>query len=84
MFLFAVAERSARASSSRREAPHSRRSEVLRHGPSTPALHALEAIYERLEITRADRLLRRAGARLSYAGAVSKSSLSTHRRFLSA
>ncbi|MGY4325858.1 NhaA family Na+:H+ antiporter [Bradyrhizobium sp. LB7.2] len=40
--------------------------EVLRHGPSTPALHALEAIYDRLE-SPADRLLRHAGARSSYA-----------------
>src|SRR5262252_1629652 len=37
--------------------------EVLRHGPSTPALHALDAIYDRLE-SPADRLLRHAGARL--------------------
>lgn len=40
--------------------------EVLRHGPSIPVLHALDAIYERLE-SPADRLLRRAGARSSYA-----------------
>lgn len=40
--------------------------EVLRHGPSTPALHALDAIFERLE-SPADRLLRHAGARSSYA-----------------
>ncbi|MHC4042926.1 Na+/H+ antiporter NhaA [Bradyrhizobium sp. 23AC] len=40
--------------------------EVLRHGPSTSALHALDAIYERLE-SPADRLLRYAGARSSYA-----------------
>jgi NhaA family Na+:H+ antiporter len=40
--------------------------EVLRHGPSTPALHALDAIYDRLE-SPADRLLRHAGARSSYA-----------------
>jgi NhaA family Na+:H+ antiporter len=39
--------------------------EVLRHGPSTPALHALDAIYDRLE-SPADRLLRHAGARSSY------------------
>lgn len=39
--------------------------EVLRHGPSVPALHALDAIYDRLE-SPADRLLRRAGARSSY------------------
>jgi NhaA family Na+:H+ antiporter len=35
--------------------------EVLRHGPSTPALHALDAIYDRLE-SPTDRLLRHAGA----------------------
>jgi Na+:H+ antiporter, NhaA family len=40
--------------------------EVLRPGPSTPALHALDAIYDRLE-SPADRLLRHAGARSSYA-----------------
>ena len=40
--------------------------EVLRHGPSTPALHALDAIYDRLK-SPADRLLRHAGARSSYA-----------------
>lgn len=40
--------------------------EVLRHGPSTPALHALDAIYDKLE-SPADRLLRHAGARSSYA-----------------
>ncbi|WP_271568786.1 hypothetical protein [Bradyrhizobium sp. CCBAU 11386] len=40
--------------------------EVLRHGPSTPALHALDAIFDRLE-SPADRLLRHAGARSSYA-----------------
>jgi NhaA family Na+:H+ antiporter len=39
--------------------------EVLRHGPSTPALHALDAIHERIE-SPADRLLRHAGARSSY------------------
>jgi NhaA family Na+:H+ antiporter len=39
--------------------------EVLRHGPSTPALQALDAIYDRLE-SPADRLLRHAGARSSY------------------
>ncbi|QOG19193.1 Na+/H+ antiporter NhaA [Bradyrhizobium sp. SEMIA] len=43
-----------------------REGEVLRNGPSTSALHALEAIYERLE-SPADRLLRHAGARSSYA-----------------
>ncbi|MDQ8727627.1 Na+/H+ antiporter NhaA [Bradyrhizobium sp. LHD-71] len=40
--------------------------EVLRHGPSTPALQALDAIHDRLE-SPADRLLRHAGARSSYA-----------------
>lgn len=40
--------------------------EVLRHGPSAPALHALDAIFDRLE-SPADRLLRHAGARSSYA-----------------
>ncbi|HEY0281980.1 MAG TPA: Na+/H+ antiporter NhaA, partial [Rhizomicrobium sp.] len=45
------------------EAQHS--GEVLRHGPSIPALRALEAIYDRLE-SPADRLLRHAGARSSY------------------
>jgi Na+:H+ antiporter, NhaA family len=39
--------------------------EVLRHGPSLPALRALDAIHDRLE-SPADRLLRRAGARSSY------------------
>jgi NhaA family Na+:H+ antiporter len=39
--------------------------EVLRHGPSTPALRALDAIHNRLE-SPADRLLRHAGARSSY------------------
>ncbi len=39
--------------------------EVLRHGPSAPALHSLDAIYDRLE-SPADRLLRHAGARSSY------------------
>jgi Na+:H+ antiporter, NhaA family len=47
-------------------AAEARRSgEVLRHGPSLPALQALEAINDRLE-SPADRLLRRAGARSSY------------------
>jgi NhaA family Na+:H+ antiporter len=45
------------------EAQHSR--EVLRHGPSMPALRALDAIHDRLE-SPADRLLRHAGARSSY------------------
>jgi NhaA family Na+:H+ antiporter len=39
--------------------------EVLRHGPSVPAMRALEAIQDRLE-SPADRLLRHAGARSSY------------------
>ena len=39
--------------------------EVLLHGPSTPALRAVDAIHDRLE-SPADRLLRRAGARSSY------------------
>jgi NhaA family Na+:H+ antiporter len=39
--------------------------EVLRHGPSLPALRALDAIHDRLEAP-ADRLLRHAGARSSY------------------
>jgi len=39
--------------------------EVLRHGPSVPALRALETIYDRLE-SPADRLLRHAGLRSSY------------------
>jgi Na+:H+ antiporter, NhaA family len=39
--------------------------EVLRHGPSAPALRALDAIHDRLE-SPADRLLRHAGARSSY------------------
>lgn len=39
--------------------------EVLRHGPSLPALNALEFINELLE-SPADRLLRRSGARSSY------------------
>jgi NhaA family Na+:H+ antiporter len=39
--------------------------EALRHGPSAPAMLALEAVHERLE-SPADRLLRRAGARSSY------------------
>ena len=40
--------------------------EVLRHGPSLPAMTALEEIHDRLE-SPADRLLRHAGARSSYA-----------------
>ena len=40
-------------------------SDVLRHGPSLPALRALDAIHDRLE-SPADRLLRHAGARSSY------------------
>jgi hypothetical protein len=39
--------------------------EVLRHGPSVPAIRALDAIHDRLE-SPADRLLRNAGARSSY------------------
>ncbi len=39
--------------------------EVLQRGPSLPALRALEAIQDRLELP-ADRLLRNAGARSSY------------------
>jgi NhaA family Na+:H+ antiporter len=39
--------------------------EVLRRGPSTPALHALDAIYDKIE-PPTDRLLRHAGARSSY------------------
>ena len=39
--------------------------EVLRHGPSVPALRALDAIHDRIELP-ADRLLRNAGARSSY------------------
>ena len=38
---------------------------MLRHGPSLPALRALDAIHDRLE-SPADRLLRHAGARSSY------------------
>jgi NhaA family Na+:H+ antiporter len=39
--------------------------EVLRHGPSEPALRALDAIHDRIE-SPADRLLRHGGARSSY------------------
>ena len=39
--------------------------EALRHGPSAAALHALDAIHDRIE-SPADRLLRHAGARSSY------------------
>ncbi|WP_233146037.1 Na+/H+ antiporter NhaA [Pigmentiphaga sp. NML080357] len=42
-----------------------RSGEVLRHGPSLPALAAFDAIHDRLE-SPADRLLRTAGARSSY------------------
>lgn len=38
---------------------------VLRHGPSIPAMRALDSIHDRLE-SPADRLLRHAGARSSY------------------
>ncbi|GKS58574.1 hypothetical protein YTPLAS18_21010 [Nitrospira sp.] len=40
-------------------------SQVLRHGPSLPALRALDEIHERLE-SPADRVLRRVGARSTY------------------
>ncbi len=47
-------------------AAEARRSgEVLQHGPSMPAMRALDAIHDRLE-SPADRLLRHAGARSSY------------------
>jgi NhaA family Na+:H+ antiporter len=39
--------------------------EVLRHGPSVPAVRAIDAIFDRME-SPADRLLRHAGARSSY------------------
>ncbi len=39
--------------------------EVLHHGPSLPALRAIDAIFDRME-SPADRLLRHAGARSSY------------------
>jgi NhaA family Na+:H+ antiporter len=42
-----------------------RQGEELRHGPSLPALKALDAIHDRIE-SPADRLLRHAGARSSY------------------
>ena len=42
-----------------------RSGEVLRHGPSLPALRSLDAIHDRLE-SPADRLLRTAGTRSSY------------------
>lgn len=42
-----------------------RSGEVLRHGPSLPAMRALEAIQDRLE-SPADRLLRKAGGPSSY------------------
>lgn len=45
------------------EAQHSH--EVLRHGPSLPALRALDEIHDRLE-SPADRLLRRVAPRSSY------------------
>jgi NhaA family Na+:H+ antiporter len=45
------------------ESRHS--TEVLRHGPSTPALRALDAIHDRLE-SPADRLLRTSAPRSSY------------------
>jgi NhaA family Na+:H+ antiporter len=46
-------------------AAEARHGDVLRHGPSLPALRALDAIHDRLE-SPADRLLRHAGARSSY------------------
>src|SRR5690606_32805140 len=45
------------------ESRHSQ--EVLRHGPSAPALRALDAIHDRLE-SPADRLLRHMAPRSSY------------------
>jgi NhaA family Na+:H+ antiporter len=42
-----------------------RGADVLRHGPSLPALQALDAIHDRVE-SPADRLLRHAGSRSSY------------------
>jgi NhaA family Na+:H+ antiporter len=42
-----------------------RSGEVLRHGPSLPAMRALDAIHDRLE-SPADRLLRNAGGPSSY------------------
>jgi len=42
-----------------------RSDEILRHGPSLPAMRALEAIHDRLE-SPADRLLRNAGGPSSY------------------
>ena len=42
-----------------------RSGEILRHGPSLPAMRALEAIHDRLE-SPADRLLRNAGGPSSY------------------
>ncbi|HSD69916.1 MAG TPA: Na+/H+ antiporter NhaA [Woeseiaceae bacterium] len=42
-----------------------RGADVLRHGPSLPALQALDAIHDRIE-SPADRLLRHAGSRSSY------------------
>ena len=44
---------------------YKRAGEALRHGPSAAALHALDAIHDRLE-SPADRLLRHAGDRSSY------------------
>jgi NhaA family Na+:H+ antiporter len=46
-------------------AAEARGGEVLRHGPSLPAMRALDEIHDRLE-SPADRLLRHAGARSSY------------------
>ncbi|MBZ9653654.1 Na+/H+ antiporter NhaA [Phyllobacterium lublinensis] len=46
-------------------AAEAQRGDILRHGPSLPALRALDAIHDRLE-SPADRLLRYAGTRSSY------------------
>ncbi|MBX5088320.1 Na+/H+ antiporter NhaA [Rhizobium lentis] len=46
-------------------AAEARSGDALRHGPSLPALRALDAIHDRIE-SPADRLLRHAGARTSY------------------
>ncbi|MDI7862842.1 Na+/H+ antiporter NhaA [Rhizobiaceae bacterium n13] len=46
-------------------AVEARQGDALRHGPSLPALRALDAIHDRIE-SPADRLLRHAGTRSSY------------------
>lgn len=46
-------------------AAEAQRGDVLRHGPSLPALRTLDAIHARIE-SPADRLLRHAGTRSSY------------------